>query len=70
MRKQKAVKPTRGRPVTHPMPDLIPDTPENIVRAVLRSPAVPRGGGGGMEVSQGRAQDPHEGELGHDVSRG
>ena len=44
MRKQEAVKPKRGRPVTHPMPDLIPDTPENIARAVLRSPAVPRGG--------------------------
>ena len=44
MRKQKAVKPTRGRPVMHPMPDLIPDTPENIVRAVLRSPSAPRGG--------------------------
>ena len=44
MRKQEAVKPKRGRPVTHPMPDVIPDTPENIVRAVLRSSAVPRGG--------------------------
>ena len=44
MRKQAAVKPTRGRPVTHPMPDLIPDTPENIALAVMRSPAVPRGG--------------------------
>ncbi|MDE0530711.1 MAG: hypothetical protein OXI01_04550 [Albidovulum sp.] len=28
----------RGRPVEKPMPDLIPDTPENIVRAVLESP--------------------------------
>ena len=44
MRKQAAVKPKRGRPVTHSMPDAIPDTPENIARAVLRSPAVPRGG--------------------------
>ena len=47
MRKRRdygTVKPKRGRPVTHPMPDAIPDTPENIARAVLRSPAVPLGG--------------------------
>ena len=37
-------KPKLGRPVKHPMPDLIPDTPENIARAVMCSPAVPRGG--------------------------
>ena len=34
----------RGRPVTHVMPNLIPDTPENIARAVLTSPKVPPGG--------------------------
>ena len=33
-------KPTRprGRPVKHPMPEPIPDTPENIARAVLATP--------------------------------
>ena len=28
----------RGRPVKHPMPEPIPDTPENILRAVLATP--------------------------------
>lgn len=28
----------RGRPVEKPMPDLIPDTPGNIMRAVLNTP--------------------------------
>ena len=28
----------RGRPVKHPMPEPIPDTPENIARAVLATP--------------------------------
>ena len=28
----------RGRPVEKPMPELIPDTPENIMRAVLNAP--------------------------------
>ena len=44
MKKSTTVNPTRGRPVTHTMPDSIPDTPENIARAVMRSPATPRGG--------------------------
>ena len=34
----------RGRPVTREMPELIPDTPENIARAVLTSPPEPEGG--------------------------
>ena len=34
----------RGRPVVLKMPDLIPDTPENIARAVLTSPKKPKGG--------------------------
>ena len=34
---QRAKKP-RGRPVEHPMPDPIPDTPENIMKAFLRTP--------------------------------
>ena len=28
----------RGRPVVYLMPDLIPDTPENIAKAILRRP--------------------------------
>lgn len=35
-RKQK--KRGRGRPVTKPMPKRIPDTPENVMRAVLAIP--------------------------------
>ena len=34
----------RGRPVKNTMPKPIPDTPENIVRAVLQSPKTPAGG--------------------------
>ena len=29
---------TRGRPVTNTMPEPIPDTPENIARALLTTP--------------------------------
>ena len=28
----------RGRPVEKPMPELIPDTPENVARALLTTP--------------------------------
>ena len=28
----------RGRPVKYPVPELIPDTPENIARAILAMP--------------------------------
>ena len=31
-------KPKRGRPVKYPLPEPIPDTPENILRAVLATP--------------------------------
>nr|MDE0502201.1 hypothetical protein [bacterium] len=31
-------KPKRGRPVEKPLPPPIPDTPENIARAVLATP--------------------------------
>lgn len=31
----------RGRPVEHPMPEPIPDTPENIMKAFLRTPPTP-----------------------------
>ena len=34
----------RGRPVVQKMPELIPDTPENIARAVLASPKTPKDG--------------------------
>ena len=29
---------SRGRPVEKPLPDLIPDTPENVARALLTTP--------------------------------
>ena len=29
---------TRGRPVKNTMPESIPDTPENIARAIMRGP--------------------------------
>ncbi len=29
---------TRGRPVKNTMPEPIPDTPENIARAIMRGP--------------------------------
>lgn len=39
MSKDDAKKPAkRGRPVEHPMPELIPDTPENVARAILNAP--------------------------------
>ncbi len=28
----------RGRPVEKPLPELIPDTPENIARAIMQGP--------------------------------
>ena len=28
----------RGRPIEKPMPEPIPDTPENIARAIMRGP--------------------------------
>ena len=40
----------RGRPVKNTMPEPIPDTPENIARAVLRSPKTPPGGWKGIVV--------------------
>lgn len=38
MKAQKSPSKPRGRPVEYPMPDFIPDTPENIARAVLTTP--------------------------------
>ena len=37
MKKQDTPRP-RGRPVKNPLPPPIPDTPENIARAILSSP--------------------------------
>ena len=51
--KQEEPKPKRGRPVTKPMPELIPDTPDNIARAVLTSPRVPPGGVAVLEEAEG-----------------
>lgn len=34
----------RGRPVVLKTPELIPDTPENIAKAVLTSPKTSKGG--------------------------
>lgn len=31
-------KPKRGRPVKYPLPEPIPDTPENIARVLLATP--------------------------------
>ena len=46
MNKNNTKKPVkRGRPVEHPMPELIPDTPENVARALVTSP--PKGKGKG-----------------------
>lgn len=36
--------PGPGRPPTVKWPDNIPDTPENVLRAVLNTPVKPRGG--------------------------
>ena len=35
---KKPKKAKRGRPVEYPIPELIPDTPENIMKAFLKTP--------------------------------
>ena len=40
----------RGRPVIHPEPEQIPDSAENVLRAVLATP--PRRRPGGLEISE------------------
>ena len=48
----------RGRPVTNTMPEPIPDTPENIARAVLQSPSTPPGGWNYLKAAQkGESED-------------
>ena len=54
-----AVKRSRGRPVKNTMPEPIPDTPENIARAVLRSPRTPPGGW--KYLATARKVEPKEG---------
>ena len=36
--KRETVKRPRGRPVEKPMPNPIPDTPENIAKAIMQGP--------------------------------
>lgn len=40
---ENGTKPTRGRPAVRVMPDPIPDTPENVVRALCQGPPKPAG---------------------------
>ena len=44
--------PQRGRPLKNTMPEPIPDTPENIARAVLSSPKTPQGGWKYLETAR------------------
>ena len=41
--KESKEKPKRGRPVKRAMPEPIPDTPKNIMKAVLNTPPKKRG---------------------------
>ena len=43
MKNRKAAKRLRGRPVEYPMPERIPDTPENIARAIVTTPPKKQG---------------------------
>ena len=44
----------RGRPVEHPMPELIPDTPENVARAILSAPPTKRSEWGYLKQREGK----------------
>ena len=44
--------PRRGRPVKNPMPEPIPDTPENIARAIMQGP--PKKEWGYMKAAKAR----------------
>ena len=46
------IKRSRGRPVKYTMPEPIPDTPENVARAVLQSPRTPPGGWKYLDATQ------------------
>lgn len=47
----------RGRPVTKPIPKRIPDTPENIARALLTTPP--------KRAGEWRYQTNHHAQSGH-----
>ena len=47
----------RGRPVTKPMPELIPDTPENVAKALLSTPPVPEGAWEYLKKYEGKDND-------------
>ena len=45
-----------GRPPVYDMPDLIPDTPENVARIFMGSPTVPTGGWQFLKKKKARAK--------------
>ena len=47
----------RGRPIEKPIADRIPDTPENIARAILRTPPKKEGD---WKYTKGRGVSPDE----------
>ena len=47
----------RGRPVTKPMPELIPDTPENVAKALLSTPPVPEEAWEYLKKYEGKDKD-------------
>ena len=51
-----AVKKKLGRPPVYDMPDLIPDTPENVARIFMGSPKVPPGGWQFLKKKKARAK--------------
>lgn len=62
MNKDDAKKPaTRGRPVEHPMPELIPDTPENVAREILSAPPKKRHEWEYLKKKEGRRRTLPEG---------
>ena len=54
------LKRSRGRPPVLTMPDAIPDTPENIARAILTSP--PKKDWDYLKPGSGAKREPDEGE--------
>ena len=61
------MKKKRGRPVTLPMPDPIPDTPENVVQALLTTP--PRKASEWPYLRRGEAGSRQSGPRSAGVSR-
>lgn len=52
----------RGRPVKYPMPEPIPDTPENILKAVLATPPKKRGEWRHVQEREAAGEEVPEGE--------